>query len=216
MTKNAYLYIHQFEWNDEIGSEMFHGEPKKGRVYYAEDLGDMYQVTVAPTQSYAGVTIKKSHLVDSSHEAWDCDVEVVTIYNLLELDISNKDLKMMADGELEESEEATTETRNNQLLDDLGESLNELRAYDNDAYEAMVMITTIMAESVLKPRYISLTEGLEQDLRTAKTTNVAIIASELESYINEPDPFEMSYLLNAVRQILIETIRLHKLNKLNA
>jgi len=212
MARSKYLYIHKFEWNDEFGASMFNGEPKNGRVYLAEESTHKYRILLLPTQEYAGVNIKKDDLVGSG-ENWDCDIEVVSIDNLLDLELSSKDLKMMAENVPAESMISEDDIIA-VMLDSLDQSLGDLMNTDPDAHEALVMISTILSESMINPTFISLTEGMENHPKTAKITNISIAISELESYLNEPNHLEMSYVLNALRQLFIETIRLHKLNKI--
>jgi hypothetical protein len=210
---NKYLYIHKFDWNDESSSLMFNGEPKSNRVYFAEDDGDKYLLMIDQTKEYAGLSIQKGEF-EITGENWDCDIEEVSVNNLLDLDLSTKDLKMMAENKLDKpTKENTEETFHLELIDSLGEVLSELRDYDKEAYETLVMITTVMSSAILSDGYIDLVGDLEKNPRTAKIANVSIATSWLEAYMNDINPLDMSHLLNSLRQLTIETIRLHKLNK---
>jgi hypothetical protein len=212
---NKDLYIHKFDWNDEGGSMMFNGEPKQGRIYSGEDHDRYYRMVIDNTKEYVGVNIYKSELV-SDGGSWDCDIEIVSPSNLLDLDISSKDLKMMAEDEPMDRDVVTEEDINDIMIADLGDSLSRLREHDEDAYETMVKLVTIMAESLVDPNYIGLTNTLEQHPATAKVANTSLAVGYLEAHLNAESILEMNYLLNAIRQLFVETIRLHKLNKKNA
>jgi len=211
---DRYLYVKSFEWNDEPSSKMFRGEPKKNRVYYAEDFGSKYRIILDPTKSYAGISIKKENL-SSSGEAWDCDMEIVSIHNLLDLDLSSKDLKMMADEQLRDEKHVLPKKEEPlTLVGNLGNVLYKLRVHDNDAYEAVVKLTTVLADSMLGTgSHIDLMSNLEKSPLSARIANVAVTVSEIDSYLNHKNPLDMSHLLNAARQLFIEIIRMHKLNK---
>ena len=211
-SKRKYLYINQFDWMNESGDLDFNGEPKKGSVYSAEDHPKYYRITLSENQKYIGFHLEKSMMV-GEYENWECDVEEITMDNLFNLNISNKDLQMMAEEEDRSVEEEVDQEQ--MLLDDLGSSLFMLNDFDTDVYEAVTKVTTLVSDALASPSYIQIADGLAWDNRTAKVSNISIATYLLESYLNEKDPLKMSDLINAIYQLVLETARIHKIAKQN-
>jgi len=215
MTGHKYLYIHHFDWKEPEAMERFGEEPKSNSVYLAENNKAFYRVILSSSPDmFAGFVLEKK-LMEGEYDAWDCDVEEVTIKNLLSLNILNKDLKMMSE-DVVEDEEIPQQERNKEfvLLDDLAESLYALKEFDNDFYEALTSMTTKIADAIASPNYIQLTEGLSFNPVTAKIANISIASNLLESHINNKDELALSDLLDAIYYLTLETTRIHKMNKL--
>ena len=211
--KFKYLYIHQFEWTNESGDLDFNGEPKNGSVYRAEDHKKYYRITLSENQQYIGFHLEKD-MMQGEYPSWECDIEEITMGNLFDLNISNKDLQMMAEEESQLAEEEVDQEQ--MLLDDLGSSLFMLNDFDSDIYEAVTKVTTLVSDALASPSYIQIADGLAWDNRTAKVSNISIATYLLESYLNEQEPLKMTDLINAIYQLILETARVHKVAKHSA
>ena len=217
MIGHKYLYINQFDWKD--ASVDFQEEPKTNSIYKAEENKKFYRVILSVVNGAArGFDLEKK-LMKGEFDTWDCDVEEVTLDNLFDLAISNKDLKMMAeDGDSikegiaeEQAEDSLAEMT---LLNGLGESLYELKEFDLDHYEALTSMTTKISDAISSPTYIQLTEGLSFDPRAARIANISIATNLLESHINNKNELDLSDILDAIYYLTLEVIRIHKTNKL--
>ena len=147
MEEYKYLYINEFKWLDEEGMSNFKTEPKPNSVYKAKEEDLFYKIKLRKNQENIGVALQKDMLkcegIDG--EAWICDIEVITSKNLFDLDISKEDLSMMANDvshEIEFNPEGLAKI----IKKDLKDSLTELRGLDEEMFEALARITTIMAQ----------------------------------------------------------------------
>lgn len=216
MKKHKYLYIHQFDW--KVNEMAFQEEPRTKGVYLAEETEKAYKITFPQENDMLTGFVLEKKLMKGEFETWDCDIEEITIDNLMDLKISTGDLKMMAQsdkkdlGIAEEQAEGTLEEMG--LLDELGESLSMLKDFDADHYEALTSMATKISDAIASPSYIQLTDGLSFDPKTARIANISIATNLLESHINNKNELDLSDLLDAVYYLTLEVIRIHKTNKL--
>ena len=212
---NKYLYIHSWIWKDMEGEKIFDGRPKSGRVYLADEQKAVYRIILKTADRFMGIDLPKELMVsEGNHESWDCNIELVTARNLLDLGISTPDLKMMAEEEEPQEPVMDKDALMEKLLDDLGSSLYMLNDFDEDMYEAIVKITTRVSDALSNPQYVSLLDGLAWSPQTAKISNVTLATNHLEAYLNNNKESDISSLLDAIFQISIEIIRKHKILKL--
>lgn len=227
MRKNKFLYVHKFEWVSLEDSQEYKGSPAVGAVYPAEEHGEFYTfgITGKDKTKKIGFQLQKDAM-EGDYENWDCHFEEITLDNLFDLDISTRDLKKMAGIvppaeplpaiELEEEKQEPIEDINTAIFDEMGASLFNLQNFDEDVYEALVMITRMVADSIVSTRYVKLTDGLEwNEPEISKVSNIAIATHLLERYINEKNPMKLGDIIDAIYQLTVEVSRVHKIAKIH-
>lgn len=207
MKGKTFLFFREFEWNTPQKNTY----PKEGRVYLSAIEKKNF---VVPFNDGTGLFLEKE-LMEGEYENWNCNVEEVTIDNLLDLPIKADDIKMMAN--IEDTGEVAMETPSeySSIIEDLGSSLFMLRDEDPDSYEALVSMMTILSDGLLGGNYIALTNDLSWNPATAKIANVTAATLQIESYLNESDPTKIGDILNAIYTLTVEIVRKHKLLKNN-
>lgn len=224
--KVRYIYIKSFEWIDQAMGDRLGGEPIIGRVYRALDEEDstFYRIAL----KFGGIALHKNPANVTQDDVWACDYELITKKNILPLAITYTDLKMMLDDEdnsdpmnrpkiVLESDAGEPEFKgpeNVELEDFMEESLKELMVFDMDMYESLLRLTINLADALITPAYIPLTDGMGWNSKTGKTTNVTIATYSLEKYLNQNNN-EPNNLFNAAFGITTEIIRLYKTKKNN-
>ena len=214
MESSKYLYIHNFGWLDEEGKFDFDGEPFSNTVYKAREESLFYKIDLKRNQENIGIALEKKDGLKTEGEegeAWRCDIEVVTATNLFDLDISDKDLSMMAN-DVSHEVGFNPEGLNTMIMSEMKESLLELKSMDEEMFEALARITTVMAQSITNTRRVVLTDAIQWNPNTAKTTSIALSINALELYLNDEGD-DTNYVLDAIYPLVIELMRQHKLNR---
>lgn len=211
MKDYKYLYINGFTWLDEEMMDSFGYEPKVGHVYKASDNAMFYKLTFKENQEHSGVNIQKSDLKNDDETGnWTCDIEVITVKNLFDFDISDKDMSMMAN-DVSHEIDYNPDGMDKMVKNDLKEALTELREMDNEMYEALSRVTSIMARAITDGSRVVLTDTMQWHPKTAKTTSVALTISALELYLSSDD--DTNYVLDAIYPLIIEMMRQHKIHR---
>jgi hypothetical protein len=208
MKNRSFLFFRKFHWNTPDGMVF----PKEGRVYLSDSEGDRH---IVPFEDSTGLFLEKESM-NGEFETWSCEVEEITLDNLLDLPITANDIKMMAatenimDGMLDHEE-----NHERRILDEMGSSLFLLKDDDPDAYEAFLKIITLLSDSYSSRAYIALTDDLMWNPVTARLSNITLASYQLESYLNEKDPTKIGDLLNSIYTLFTEVVRKHKELKQN-
>ena len=200
--KVDFLYVHSFEWKVDFGFSKV-----KPGLYPAVDRDNFYMVEL---NKFGGFILDKEKMV-GDHDAWDCDIEVVTVENLLDLPIKRDELDLMINYEPVSFVDPPGQDEEDSIVEELDISLEGLAENDFEAFEALVKTMTMIAESLHdNGQYVPVTDDLVKHPATARIASCTKAAYQIESYLNTSNGNDMSGLFSAIYTLMAEAVRQHK------
>lgn len=214
----VYLYVHAFEWNITSDKKHFKGHLEAGRVYQAlkeiDEDGEFYTIDLFE-DNYQPNGILLGGLV-GKFRAYSCDIVELTEELILDLDITEDDMAMIALDTSHYKKEGDRKSvlatvDNDEIIPQITKILKELDTIDPDMVKFFLLLVGSTTETLANDKYVTLTGHLSSTHNEAgRVANVTLATASLEAHLNSENN-NPTNLLNAVFSILLELKRTIKL-----
>ena len=224
--ETVYLYVHKFEWLNKKEAKHFRGHLKEGRVYkasveYPEDVDGktLYMIDLLED----GVTPSGIGLLDlaGKYDSWECDVQVIDDEALLDLNITDEDMEMIALDESQynidtgEAREITSEamviTEEDAQAEfeviKTTELIQDLHDVDPEMVKFLMLLIKGTTDILKDEDYVTLTGHFSsKEGKVGRVANMVLTSAHLEAHLNS-DTNNPANLMNAIFTILLELKR---------
>jgi hypothetical protein len=224
--ETLYLYVHSFKWLKKSEAKHFRGHLKEGRVYKAEieyleemDGKTLYKIDLLEDQaSPSGIALLE---LSGKFDSWVCEIQVIDDEALLDLDITEEDMEMIAldesqfnidTGEAREitsAEMVITEDEINDEFDvkNTTELIRELHNVDPEMVKFLMLLIKGTTGILKDEDYVTLTGHFSaKEGQVGRIANMVLTSAHLEAHLNS-DSNDPANLMNAIFTILLELKR---------
>jgi hypothetical protein len=227
--ETVYLYVHKFKWLKKKEGDHFRGHLKEGRVYKADleypdemDGETLYKIDLLEDEaSPSGIALLE---LSGKFDSWTCELQIIDDEALLDLDITEEDMEMIA---LDESQYMPLETNTIDgaeftVTEDVSKEefevgvtmglIQELNSIDPEMVKFLMLLVQGTTDILKDKEYITLTGHMSNlEGRAGRIANTTLISAHLEAHLNS-DSNNPANLMNAIFTILLELKRTVKIS----